>query len=80
MPTIMRENGWSVHIYTDDHVPPHVHVTRPDGYAKVHLVGDDGAPEVVKIRGLSDHEAWRALAIVYKHQQRLLREWRNIHG
>lgn len=80
MPVVLREGGWTVCIYTDDHVPPHVHVKRPGGSVKVHLVGANGLPEVVKIHRVPDHEAWRALGIVYKHQQLLLREWRNIHG
>lgn len=80
MPTIVRENGWAVVIYTGEHAPPHVHVKCPGGYVKVHLVGAGGLPEVVKIRGVADHHAWRALAIVHEHQQLLLREWRKIHG
>jgi hypothetical protein len=80
MPTILRENGWAVFICTDDHVPPHVHVKRDNGYVKIHLVGPDGLPEVVKIVRVADHQVWRALAIVNKHQQHLLREWRIIHG
>ncbi|HEV3052900.1 MAG TPA: DUF4160 domain-containing protein [Longimicrobium sp.] len=80
MPTILREDGWAVFICTDDHLPPHVHVKRPGGYVKIHLNGPDGLPEVVKIVRVADHDAWRALAIVYRHQQLLLREWRDIHG
>jgi hypothetical protein len=80
MPTVMRENGWAVAIPTNDHPPPHVHVERPDGYVKIHLLGPDGLPEVVRIHRLPDHQAWRALSIVCEHQQLLLEAWREIHG
>jgi hypothetical protein len=80
MPTIMRETGWVVAIYTNEHAPPHVHVKKGRGYVKVHLVGPDGLPQVVKIQRVADHEVWRALDIVHRNQQLLLHEWRNIHG
>jgi hypothetical protein len=80
MPTVLREGSWAVVIHTDDHPPPHVHVKRPGGYVKVNLVGPDGLPDVVKIHHLADHEAWRALGIVYQHQSLLLEAWRNVHG
>lgn len=80
MPTILRRKGWAVVIPTADHPPPHVHVQRPGMDVKVDLVGPDGLPCVVRIRGAPDHEAWRALAIVYEHQQLLLDAWRDHHG
>lgn len=80
MPVVMREGGWRFIIYVDDHEPPHVHARGEGGYAKIHLDGADGLPEVVRMRRLNDHTAWNALAIVHRNQQRLLREWRTIHG
>lgn len=80
MPTILRKRGWTVVIPTADHPPPHVHVQRPGVDVKVHLVGADGLPEVVRIRGAPDHEVWRALAIVYENQQLLLHAWSEYHG
>lgn len=79
MPVVMREGGWRFIVYVDDHAPPHVHAWR-DGYVKIHLAGPDGLPEVVKLARVTDHAAWRALAIAHEHQQRLLRHWRSIHG
>jgi hypothetical protein len=80
MPVIHRECGWSVFIHTDDHPPPHVHVRVPGGDVKVQLVGPDGDPEVVRIRNVNDRDAWRALAIVYQHQELFLAYWELIHG
>lgn len=80
MPKIHEEGSWRVVIHTDDHPPPHVHVYRPGGLVKVHLAGDNGEPEVVRIHHVSDRDAWRALSIVYEHQQAFLQHWSSIHG
>lgn len=80
MPKIHEEGSWQVVIHTDDHPPPHVHVYRPGGLVKVQLEGEGGEPEVLRIRNVNDRDAWRALAIVYQHQQTFLTAWRGIHG
>lgn len=80
MPAIHWEGSWTVAIYTNDHPPPHVHVRIPGGYVKVQLAGDNGDPEVLRVRNVNDRDAWRALAIVYEHQATFLEQWRFIHG
>jgi hypothetical protein len=57
-----------------------VHAKRPGGHVKIHLAGPDGLPEVVKIHRVPDHDAWRALSIVYTNQSLLLAMWKEIHG
>jgi hypothetical protein len=37
MPTLVREGGFAVRIYTLDHPPPHVHVARAGAVVKVDL-------------------------------------------
>ena len=37
MPTVLREHGFKVRIYTKDHDPMHVHVERGDGVAAIFL-------------------------------------------
>jgi hypothetical protein len=80
MPVIHREAGWSFVIYPEDHPPPHVHAKRPGGDVKVSLLGPDGDPRVIRIRNVSDRDAWRAQAIVYEYQDAFLEHWRLIHG
>lgn len=80
VPTIHREGSSTVIIHTDDHPPPHVHVRVAGGEVKVQLEGEGGDPEVVRIRNVNDRNAWRALAIVYQHQDEFLEQWRLIHG
>lgn len=37
MPTILVEDGFAVRIWPNDHAPPHVHVAKGDGMARVAL-------------------------------------------
>lgn len=35
MPTLIRQDGFDVRMYFDDHDPPHVHVFKAGGQAKI---------------------------------------------
>lgn len=80
MPVVMREDGWSFVIYLDDHAPPHVHVKRAGGEVKVSVPAPGECVQVLRVRGLTTHEAVRAARLVETHRKRLLREWESIHG
>jgi len=79
MVTVHRAQGLRVVIFTNDHVPAHVHVFG-DGQAKINLLGPDGLPELVWAEGMSRSEVRRAMAVVTAEQQLLLERWREIHG
>ena len=51
MVVVHRAHGYRFVIYTHDHEPAHVHIVGA-GFAKVHLLGPDGRPEVVDVRGI----------------------------
>ena len=77
MPTIVREDGYEIRIYTLDHPPPHVHSAKPGAVLKVDLA----TCRVIEIVGrISDREAKRAEGLVAKHAQLLKKEWTKIHG
>lgn len=77
MPTLIREAGFEVRIYTLDHPPPHVHVAKAGAVLKIDLA----TCRVVEIVGrISDHEAKRAEVLITKHAERLRKEWAKIHG
>ena len=80
MGTVMREGGWAFIIHTDDHPPPHVHVRRAGGEARVSLPPPGECVRVLRVRRLTTHEAMRAVRLVEKHRERLLLEWEEIHG
>lgn len=79
MPTVIREAGLRIVIYTDDHPPPHVHIFGA-GETKVALSGQDGAPAVVRIVGADRRESRLALEIVREKRDYLLERWKDIHG
>jgi hypothetical protein len=77
MPTVLREAGFEVRIYTFDHPPPHVHVEKAGAIVKIDLA----TAVVVRINGsISDRDVKRAEAIVAKHRQTLWNAWRELHG
>ena len=77
MPTLIRENGFEVRIYTLDHPPPHVHVAKAGAINKIDLA----TQEVTEIVGaISDRDVKRAERLVAKHAQLLREEWTKLHG
>ena len=80
MPTVHREEGYAIRIYTDDHPPPHVHVRKGSGGAKIQLDDGAGEPMVIWHEGLKESEKVRAFRLVVRHREKLLTEWRKIHG
>ena len=66
-------------IYTLDHRPAHVHITG-DGQAKIDLLGQDGAPELVYSIGIGRTDMKRLMREAVEHRARFLREWERIHG
>jgi hypothetical protein len=79
MVTVLRAHGLRVIIFTNDHLPAHVHVVG-DGEAKIDLLGPAGAPRLVWADGMSRAEVRRALHIVTEAQAFLLARWEEIHG
>jgi hypothetical protein len=77
VPTIIREDGYEIRIYTLDHPPPHVHVAKAGAVLKIDLA----TCQVIEIVGtISDREVKRAEGLIAKHAQLLEKEWTNIHG
>lgn len=76
MPTILYINGFRFIIWPADHEPPHIHVFKGDGEAKVSI----DKPQLVFVIGLSKQEARFILNTVIEHQKTLLKEWEKIHG
>ncbi len=80
MPTVLRQDGFAVRIYTDDHEPMHVHVIRAEGELVINLGGGQTAPWVRENNGMSARDERSALRIVGANQELLIAEWRRIHG
>jgi len=80
MPTILFINGFQFIIWPADHEPPHVHVFKGDGEAKIHIGNDKHAPAFVSITGWTKRDAKFIWNIVAEHQEKLLDAWEKIHG
>jgi hypothetical protein len=77
VPTLIREDGFEVRIYTLDHPPPHVHVARAGAVVKIDL----STHHAVEIVGsISDRDVKRAEQLVARNAQFLKQEWERIHG
>lgn len=79
MPTILNSNGFRFIIWPADHEPPHVHVFKGSGEAKISIGNDKQAPQFQTIYGLTKQEARQAWEIVAEHQKIMLSAWRRIH-
>jgi pterin-4a-carbinolamine dehydratase len=77
VPTVLRERGFEVRIYTLDHAPPHVHVAKPGAILKIDLATHQ-ATEIVG--SISDHDVKLAERIVAQHATQLKEHWEKIHG
>jgi len=66
-------------IFTDDHVPAHVHVFG-SGEAKIDLQGPNDAPVLVSVVGMTRTEVRKAMQIVTENRESLIARWRSIHG
>jgi hypothetical protein len=77
VPTVIREEGFEVRIYTFDHPPPHVHVAKAGAIIRIDLA----THEVTEIVGdISDRDVKRAERLVARHAKQLKEEWAKIHG
>ena len=79
MPTVLREKGYRVVIYPNDHQPAHVHVFKAGGEIKVDI-SRLGNIQVITVVGMKSKEALIALKLVIEYQKFLLSKWEEIHG
>lgn len=77
MPTLIREQGFEVCIYTLDHPPAHVHVAKTGGIVKIDLA----THQAIEIAGaISDRDVKRAERLVARNARLLRQEWERLHG
>ena len=80
MPTLIRQDGFDIRMYFDDHDPPHVHVFQAGGQAKIAIGDSTTAPSLLLVQGMNSKEAKAALRVVTQHQTHLLEKWEEYHG
>ena len=76
MPTIIKQDGFRIMIWSNDHLPPHVHVFKGDAEVKIELV----EPIIFNVEGkISNKDLAKALNLVIEHQVELLEKWKELH-
>ena len=76
MPTVLRQGGFRLMIYTSDHEPMHVHVWYQGNEAVIRF-----ETEIVLLeeRGFDRQQIRRAIAIVRQNREFLMKKWREIY-
>lgn len=80
MATVLRVDGYVVRIWSNDHLPRHVHVFKGNGECVINLVGEGGLPELREFYDLKRKEVAKAIKIVADNQEKLIEAWNRIHG
>lgn len=80
MPTIFCKNGFYIRIYPNDHSPPHVHVIKGRGQAKISIDIGQSVPALLRVEGMTPKEAKQALMLVTENAQDFLQKWKENHG
>ncbi len=80
MPTVLTQNGFQVLIYTQDHLPPHVHVTRAEFEAIIYLDRPAGEASARANYGFRSSDLKDIVRLVSEHRAYLLQAWEEIHG
>lgn len=77
MPTILRQSGFSLMIYTKDHEPMHVHAWYQGNEAIIEFENEVSLREN---NGLNRPQTRRAMRIVAQNRELLIEKWREIYG
>lgn len=81
MPSVLPKlRGWRVVIYTNDHLPPHVHVIGPAEHARFELLCDLGQVRLRSNIRFTLSQLQKIARHLIKHLDHLCQEWARIHG
>jgi hypothetical protein len=82
MPTVTREDGFEIIVYSgNEHRPPHVHVFKNGATIRVAIGDELTYPHVIgKGNTIAGRELVKAVRLVKKHQATCSNIWRRIHG
>ena len=81
MPTVHRQDGFRLVIYTKDRQPAHVHCRRGASRIVLNLPMGDEGPTIRQVnRATKFNDLVEALRIVNEHQAKLWDAWRRYHA
>ena len=75
MPTVIREDGYTIRIYLNDHIPAHVHVINAEKEARVSLE----PIEIMNNIDFTSKELRKIIDIIESHHDELLEAWDTYH-
>ena len=75
MPTVIREDGYTIRIYLNDHIPAHVHVVNAEKEARVSLE----PIEIMNNIDFTSKELRKIIEIIESHHEELLEAWDTYH-
>jgi hypothetical protein len=77
MPVIIRQNGFQIVMYFNDHEPVHVHLKKAGSEIKVNAL----TLELMQVKGdISNRDIRKALEIVAEHQLLINQKWGELRG
>jgi hypothetical protein len=77
MPKILEINGYKFYIYTDDHLPIHVHVWKGGAEAKVTLVPQIS---IQANYGFKAKQLKQIIKIIVDNYNHIIEKWYETHG
>lgn len=80
MPTVIKQDGFLIMIMLNDHRPPHVHVVKDNGRARITLGSKLERPSLKEAFGMKDRDLKKSLELVIEHQEKLIETWEKYHG
>ncbi|MEL6579066.1 MAG: DUF4160 domain-containing protein [Cyanobacteria bacterium J06621_12] len=80
MATVLRIDGYIVRIWSNDHLPRHVHVFKGSGECIINLIGEGNNPELREFYNMKRKDVAKAVRIVVNNQEKLISAWIKIHG
>lgn len=82
MPTVLRQDGFRIIIYTPsrEHGPPHVHVWKAGGEVIIELARPGRSQVIRAVAGVRPSDIAKAFRIVEDNSDFLHRNWRTYHG
>ena len=75
MPIVLRVDGFSFGIYSNDHPPAHVHACHSGGSVVVALESE----WFRNVRGMNKADVNAAVRLVRAHRAQLLTSWKLLH-
>jgi hypothetical protein len=79
MPTVLSVDGYEIQVFTQDHLPPHVHVFARGCEAIVFLECSGGRVTLRENYRFKAREIKAMMRIVQQHQAVLCEAWEKIH-